>query len=44
MRLNSNNPQPEIVTRLLSRRDKALKKSRDSANASLKANRRVKAA
>ena len=42
--LNSDNPTPEIVTRILTRRDKALKKSRHSANESLKANRRVKAA
>ena len=41
--LNSNN-RPEIVTRLLNRKDKAFKKSRESANESLKANRRVKAA
>jgi hypothetical protein len=36
--INSNNPKPEIVTRYLSRRDKALQKSRHSANESLKAN------
>ena len=42
--INSNNPKPEIVTRYLSRRDKALQKSRHSANKSLKANRRVKSA
>ena len=40
--LNSNNPQPEIVTRYLNKRDKSLKKSRESANESSKANRRVK--
>ena len=42
--LNSNSPQPEIVTRLLNKRDKALNKSRNSANESSKANRGVKAA
>ena len=42
--LNSNNHRPEIVTRLLNKKDNAFKKSRDSANESLKANRRVKAA
>ena len=34
----------EIVTRLLNKKDNAFTKSRDSANESLKANRRVKAA
>ena len=42
--LNSNNPQPVIVTRFLNRRNKALDKARQSANESLKANRRVKTA
>ena len=42
--LNSNNPNPEIVTRCLNRRNKSFEKSRESANESLKANRRVKAA
>ena len=41
---NSNNQKPEIVTRCLNRRNKAFEKSRESANESLKANRRVKAA
>ena len=36
--ITSNNPKPEIVTRYLSRRDKALQKSRHSVNESLKAN------
>ena len=40
--INSNNPRPEIVTRYLNRRNKALEKSRQSANESCKANRRVK--
>ena len=40
--LNSNNPHPEIVTRYLTKRNKALDKSRQSANESCKANRRVK--
>ena len=39
--LNSN-PQPELVTRYLNKRNKTLKKSRESANESSKANRRVK--
>ena len=42
--LNSNNQQPKILTCLLHKKDKALKKARESANESLKANRRVKAA
>ena len=42
--MNSNNPRPEIVTRYLNRRKKSLEKSRQSANESLKANRRVKTA
>ena len=41
--LNSN-PQPELVTRYLNKRNKTLKKSRESANESSKANRRVKTA
>ena len=40
--LNSNNPRPELVTRYLNRRNKALDKYRQSANESCKANRRVK--
>ena len=40
--LNSNNPRPEIVTRYLNKRNKALEKSRQSANESYKANIRVK--
>ena len=36
-----NNPQPEIVTRYLNKRNKAFNKSRESANESSKANRRV---
>ena len=40
--LNLNNSQPEIATRYLNRRNKALEKSRQSANESCKANRRVK--
>ena len=40
---NSNNPSPEVVTRLLKRKENALKKSRKSANESLKANNRVRA-
>ena len=42
--MNSNNPQPELVTRYLNKRNKTLKKSRESANESSKANRRVKTA
>ena len=42
--LKSNNPRPVIVTRYLNRRNKALDKSRQSANESTKTNRRVKAA
>ena len=37
-----NNPQPEIVTRYLNKRDKSLNKSKESANESSKANRQVK--
>ena len=42
--LNSNNPRPEIITRHLNRKNKAFEKSRQSANESTKANKRVKAA
>ena len=42
--INSNNPRPETVTCYLNRKNKAFEKSRQSANDSLKANRRVKAA
>ena len=42
--LNSNNPKPELITRFLSKRDNAQKKSRHSANESSKANVRAKAA
>ena len=42
--LRSNNPQPDIVTRYLNRRNKFLEKSRKSANESCKANRRIKTA
>ena len=42
--LKSNNPQPDIVTRYLNRRNKFLEKSRKSANESCKANRRIKTA
>ena len=40
--LNTENPKADIVTRLLNRRDKTLKKSRQAANDSLKVNRRAK--
>ena len=40
--LNSANPRPEIVTRLLNRKNKSFAKSRQAANDSSKANRRVK--
>ena len=40
--LNSENPQPEIVTRLLHRKNKSFEKSRQAANDSTTANRRVK--
>ena len=40
--LKVNNPNREHVTRLLSKRDKAHRKARDSANDSCKANRRAK--
>ena len=40
--LNSNNPKPEIVTRFVNRKNKAFEQSRQSANESCKANRRVK--
>ena len=39
--LNLNNSQPEIATRYLNRRNKALEKSRQSVNESCKANRHV---
>ena len=42
--LNSNNLAPEIVTRYLNKRNKALDKARQSSNESCKANRRVKTA
>ena len=41
--LGQPNPPPEIVTRLLNRKDKAYKKSREAANDSTTANRRAKA-
>ena len=41
--LSSNNPRADIVTRYLNKRNKALEKSRQSANESCKANRHVKA-
>ena len=41
--VNGNNPPPDVVTRLLKRKESACKKSRLSANQSLKANNRVKA-
>ena len=40
----SNNPSPETVTRYLNRKNKAFEKSRQSANESCKANKRVKTA
>ena len=40
--LNEPSPSPEIITRLLNRRNKAHEKSRQSANDSTKANRRAK--
>ena len=40
--LNSENPRPEIVTRLLHRKNKSFEKSRQAANDSTTANRRVK--
>ena len=40
--LNEQSPAPEIITRLLNRRNKAHEKSRQSANDSTKANRRAK--
>ena len=42
--INQQNIRPEIVTRLLNKTNKALKKSRDAANESTKVNRRAKAA
>ena len=41
---NSNDQTPEILTRFLNKRNKALEKARQSSNESCKANRRVKAA
>ena len=41
---NSNNVAPEILTRYLNKRNKALDKARQSSNESSKANRRVKTA
>ena len=40
--LNSDNPRPEIVTRLLHRKNKSFEKSRQAANDSTISNRRVK--
>ena len=40
--LNNPHPNQQIVTRLLNKRNKAFKKSRQSANESSKANRRAK--
>ena len=42
--LKEPNPRPEIVTRLLNRKNKAHDKARDAANESSKANRRAKSA
>ena len=42
--LKEPNPRPEIVTRLLHRKNKAHDKARDAANESSKANRRAKSA
>ena len=42
--INSDNPRPDTVTCYLNRKNKAYEKSRQSANESLKANRRVKMA
>ena len=42
--LNSHNLAPEIVTRYLNKRNKAVDKARQSSNESCKANRRVKTA
>ena len=41
---NEPNPPPEIVTRLLNKKNNAHKKARDAANESTKLNRRAKAA
>ena len=40
--LKENNPCPELVTRLLNRKNKAFQSSREAANDSTKANRRAK--
>ena len=40
--LKENNPSPELVTRLLNRKNKAFHSSREAANDSTKANRRAK--
>ena len=42
--LNDENVRPELVTRLLNRKNKAFAKSRQAANDSSRANRRAKAA
>ena len=42
--LNTTSPNQEMVTRLLNKKNSALKKSRNSANESCKANRRAKVA
>ena len=42
--ITSNNPSPETVTRYLNRKNKAFEKSRQSANESCKANKKVKTA
>ena len=42
--LNKDNPRPEVVTRLLDKKNKAYTKAREAANESCKANRRAKAA
>ena len=42
--LKQQNPSPELVTRLLNKKNKASQKSREAANDSNKANRRAKAA
>ena len=40
--LNSDSPRPEIVIQLLNRQNKSFEKSRQAANDSTTANRRVK--
>ena len=42
--LNKLNTRPEILTRFLNKKNKAFEKSRNAANESTKANRRVKLA